>query len=111
MTLHIVVPDDFPSVFSGTPAEARLRRLGDVVVHTARGADQEDELARRVAGADVVLTLRAHAHLTDAVLASAPALRLIAVWGSGVDNVDLAACRARGITVPNTPGVNAHAVA
>ena len=45
------------------------------------------------------------------VLAACPKLRLISIWGTGTDNVDLAACRTRGVAVTNTPGVNAHAVA
>ena len=31
-------------------------------------------------------------------------LRLIANFGAGTDNIDLAAARARGIAVTNTPG-------
>jgi glyoxylate reductase len=34
-----------------------------------------------------------------------PALRLIANFGVGYDRIDVAACRARGIAVTNTPGV------
>jgi glyoxylate reductase len=41
-----------------------------------------------------------------AVLAQAgPNLRLIASFGTGVDHIDLATARQRGITVTNTPGV------
>jgi D-3-phosphoglycerate dehydrogenase len=111
MILRIVVPDDFPPALTGSAAEPRLRAIGDVAVHTARGADQEGELIRRIGDADVVVNIRAHARFTDRVLAGCPRLRLIAIWGTGTDNVDLAACRARGVAVTNTPGVNAHAVA
>jgi glyoxylate reductase len=41
----------------------------------------------------------------DAVLDLFPALRLVANFGVGYDAVDIAACRARGVTVANTPGV------
>jgi phosphoglycerate dehydrogenase-like enzyme len=102
MTLKIVVPDDFPPALTGSAAEPRLRALGDVTVHTERGADQAAELIRRI---------RAHTRFADGVLAGCPRLRLISIWGTGTDNVDLAACRARGVAVTNTPGVNAHAVA
>jgi D-3-phosphoglycerate dehydrogenase len=111
MGVKIVVPDDFPPALTGSAAEPRLRALGEVAVHTERGADREAELVRRVGDAEIVINIRAHARFTDGVLAACPRLRLISIWGTGTDNVDLAACRARGVAVTNTPGVNAHAVA
>lgn len=111
MSVEIVVPDDFPPVLTGTRAEADLRALGDVTVYTERGADQEAELIRRVGDAAIVVNIRAHARFTDHVLAACPRLSLISIMGTGTDNVDLAACRARGVTVTNTPGANARAVA
>jgi phosphoglycerate dehydrogenase-like enzyme len=111
MSLRIVVPDDFPPALTGSAAEPRLRAIGNVTVHTERGADQEPELIRRIGDAEVVINIRAHARFTEGVLAGCPRLRLISIWGTGTDNVDLAACRARGVAVTNTPGVNAHAVA
>jgi D-3-phosphoglycerate dehydrogenase len=109
--VRIVVPDDFPAVLTGTPAAEQLRSLGDVSVFTERGADQEGELVRRIADATVVVNIRAHARFSVRVLSACPRLRMISVWGSGTDHVDLTACRARGVTVANTPGVNANAVA
>lgn len=44
-------------------------------------------------------------------LALLPDLRLVANYGVGYDNVDVAACRERGIAVTNTPGVLDAAVA
>ena len=111
MAAKIIVPDDFPTVFTGTTAERRLWALGDVTVFTERGANDETELIRRVGDADIVLSLRAYSRFTDAVLAACPRLRLISIWGTGTNNVDDAACRARHVTVTNTPGTNAHAVA
>jgi D-3-phosphoglycerate dehydrogenase len=110
-TSRIVVPDDFPPAITGTAAERQLHALGDVVVYTERGADRESELIRRIGDADVVVNIRAHARISAAVLAACDRLRLISVWGTGTDHIDLDACHARGVTVANTPGVNAHAVA
>lgn len=107
----IVVPDDFPSVFAGTEAHERLKALGEVRVFTERGADQEAELIRRIGRAEAAINIRAHAKFTDAVFGACPTLKLISVWGTGVDNIDLAAAGSHGVTVTNTPGVNAHAVA
>jgi D-3-phosphoglycerate dehydrogenase / 2-oxoglutarate reductase len=109
--MKIVVPDDFPRILSGTTAEPQLRALGDVQIYTERGANEEAELIRRVGDADVVLSLRAYSHFTASVLYSCPSLRMISIWGTGTDNVDLEACRERGVSVTNTPGVNADSVA
>ena len=109
--VKIVVPDDFPPAFTGSVAEAPARKIGQVRVFTEPGAEKEATLIERVGDADVVVNIRAHARFSDRVLAACPGLRLISIWGAGTDNVDLTACRARGVTVTNTPGVNAHALA
>jgi glyoxylate reductase len=64
-----------------------------------------DELLRRVAGCDGVLTL-----LTDKVDdgfldAAGPGLRVVSNYAVGFDNIDVAACAKRGVAVGNTPGV------
>jgi len=109
--VRIVVPDDFPSVFKGTDAHKRAAALGEVALFSERGADQEDELVRRIGRAQVAINIRAHAKFTDPVFRACPALKLISVWGTGVDNIDLHAAGWNGVTVCNTPGTNANAVA
>jgi phosphoglycerate dehydrogenase-like enzyme len=111
MSMKIVVPDDFPVVLTGSPAERQLRTLGIVTVYTERGAEQEPELVRRIADAEIVVSLRAYTRFSEIALTACPSVQMISIWGTGTDNVDLAACRRRGITVAHTPGVNAHAVA
>ncbi|HWE26064.1 MAG TPA: D-glycerate dehydrogenase [Myxococcales bacterium] len=60
------------------------------------------ELLKRAAQADGLVTL-----LTEKVdgelLAHAPALKVVANHAVGVDNIDVAACTARGVWVTNTP--------
>ncbi|MBI2204012.1 MAG: hypothetical protein HYU41_09195 [Candidatus Rokubacteria bacterium] len=107
----IAVPDDFPSVFEGSAAHDRAKKLGDVAVVTQRGADEEAELIRRIGGARVAINIRAHARFTDGVMAGCRNLKMISIWGTGTDNIDLDAAGRRGLTVCNTPGVNAFAVA
>jgi phosphoglycerate dehydrogenase-like enzyme len=111
MNMKIVVPDDFPVVLTGSPAERRLRALGDVTIYNERGAEQETVLMRRIGAADIVVSLRAYTRFSESALTACPSVKMISIWGTGTDNVDLAACRRRGITVGHTPGVNAHAVA
>jgi len=107
----IVVPDDFPSIFKGTAAEKRCARLGKTRVYSERGADDEAELTRRLAGARAAINIRAHARFTDRVFAASPELKMVSIWGTGTDNIDLDSAVRRGVTVSNTPGVNANAVA
>jgi len=49
--------------------------------------------------------------VTAEVVAAAPKLKIVVRAGAGYDNVDLAACSAKGIVVMNTPGQNSNAVA
>lgn len=49
--------------------------------------------------------------ITAAVIARAPKLRLIQKIGVGVNTIDLAAAKQRGIAVCNMPGTNSRAVA
>ena len=107
----IAVPDDFPSVFENSAAHEKCKTLGEIRLFTERGADQEAELIKRIGKAGVAVNIRAHAHFSDAVFAGCPSLKMVSVWGTGVDNFDLAAAGRRGVTICNTPGVNAFAVA
>src|SRR5262249_39582867 len=107
----VVVPDDFPSVFDKTPAHERCRKIGETRVFTARGADEENELIKRIDSARVAINIRAHARFTDRVMESCKKLEMISIWGTGTDNIALDAAGRHGITVCNTPGINAFAVA
>ena len=107
----IVVPDDFPSVFDKTPAHERCKKLGETRVFVERGADEEAELIRRIGNARYAINIRAHARFTDGVMAGCRKLEMISIWGTGTDNIDLDAAGRHGVTVCNTPGVNAFAVA
>ena len=49
--------------------------------------------------------------VTADVLAAAPNLKIVVRAGAGYDNVDLAAAKAQGVVVMNTPGQNSNAVA
>ena len=107
----IAVPDDFPSVFEGSAAHERSKKIGETHVVTARGADDEAELIKRIGRARVAINIRAHARFSDGVFAACRELKMVSVWGTGTDNIDLEAAGRRGVTVCNTPGVNAFAVA
>ncbi|MCW2954361.1 MAG: serA [Conexibacter sp.] len=68
-----------------------------------------EQLRRLVAGADGWIA--GVEPIDRATIAAAPRLRVIARYGVGVDNVDLAAAAEHGVVVTNTPGANAGAVA
>ena len=59
----------------------------------------EDELAARLAEADIVIVNKTK--LDARALAAAPRLKMVAVAATGTDNIDLAACAKRGVTVSN----------
>ncbi|GAW12167.1 hypothetical protein ANO14919_015280 [Xylariales sp. No.14919] len=69
-----------------------------------------DQLAERIQDADIVITTILP--LTAEVLSveATPHLKMVSIIASGTDCVDLAACRARGIVVGNTPHCNVTTV-
>ena len=69
----------------------------------------EAELIALIGDVDVIVA--GDDPLTAAVFDHAPRLRLVARWGVGMDNVDVAAAAARGIRVVNTPGAFGDEVA
>ncbi|MDO8485126.1 MAG: D-glycerate dehydrogenase [Candidatus Limnocylindrales bacterium] len=64
-----------------------------------------DELLRRVAGCDGILTLLTDRVDDELLDAAGPRLRVVSNYAVGFDNIDVAACARRGIAVGNTPGV------
>jgi|TARA_Y200000002_G_scaffold51663_1_gene37411 glyoxylate reductase len=63
------------------------------------------ELCAAVQSADVLVPTVTDRIDADVIAAAGDQLKLIASFGTGVDHIDLAAAKARGITVTNTPGV------
>jgi glyoxylate reductase len=64
-----------------------------------------DELLRRVAGCDGILTLLTDRVDDELLDAAGPGLRVVSNYAVGFDNVDVPACARRGVAVGNTPGV------
>ena len=56
------------------------------------------------------LVVRTYTRVNDAVLAKAPKLKVVGRGGVGLENIDVAACRRRGVEVVFTPDANTIAV-
>jgi glyoxylate reductase len=93
-------------------AEVTLRQAGltaDILdTDSPPPRDQVVERARGCAGLITMLSDRIDGSFLDAV---GPSLHVVANYAVGFDNVDLDACRQRGIRVTNTPGVLTEATA
>lgn len=74
-----------------------------------RCAADEPGFYELLAQADA-LVIRTYTRVDAALLARAPRLKVVGRAGVGLDNVDLAACAARGVVVVNTPEANTSAV-
>ena len=85
--------------------EARMRELFDVRLKEGDTAMDAAALAHAAGTATVLVPTVTDTIDAGVIAAAGPNLRLIANFGVGVDHIDLAAARARGIVVTNTPGV------
>lgn len=96
----VIVTRKLPDV-----VETRMRELFDARLNVDDVPMSQAQLVEAVQAADVLVPTVTD-RIDRSVLAQAgPRLKLIANFGTGVDNVDLATARNRGITVTNTPGV------
>ncbi|MDR2154327.1 MAG: 3-phosphoglycerate dehydrogenase, partial [Burkholderiaceae bacterium] len=68
------------------------------------------ELFEHLADARAIV-VRNQTLVNNELLAAAPKLRVVARMGVGLDNIDLVACKARGIEVCPSIGANALSVA
>jgi D-3-phosphoglycerate dehydrogenase len=106
----VVIPDDDPAVVSISRSYSRLTENLTTRAFVA-GPKSIDDLVERIRDADFVINVRARTPFSREVLERCPKLKLISIWGTGTDNIDLAAARELGIRITNTPGVSAIAVA
>src|SRR5437762_11701486 len=85
--------------------ETRMRELFDARLNLDDKPMSHADLAEAAKVADVLVPTVTD-HIDRAVLSqSGDRLKLIANFGNGVDNIDVATAVQRGITVTNTPGV------
>jgi D-3-phosphoglycerate dehydrogenase len=108
ITVH--VPDDAPPVLRSSAVWPELAARAELAYHdTLPGS--EERLIERIRDAEIVLNIRSSQKFTERVFAACQQLRLVSVWGTGTDHIDLAAAVRHGITVTNTPGVSAISIA
>lgn len=101
--LELLTDERLNSVKTITEFGIRAEQAGADSLEPAAG------LLAAVADANIVIT-----HVSpvpSAVIEAAPALKFVCVLRSGVENVALSACKAKGVGVINADGRNADAVA
>jgi phosphoglycerate dehydrogenase-like enzyme len=97
--------------FDGSEAlRARVAALSGEGIEVALCPESDDAQFARLLG-DVEVIWHVLKPVTARTVGAASRLRLVQKIGSGVNTIDLEACRARGIAVCNLPGTNSRAVA
>ncbi len=96
---------DTDSLGMDTPLDV-LSRFGEVEKYTATS---DDEICERVSDAEVIIINKVK--ITERVFAAAPLLRLVCVFATGYDNIDISAARKHGVAVCNVPGYSTDSVA
>ncbi len=95
-------------------SDATLARAGrdyDAIVNHQDGLHSADEIVAMSARVDAILACHTELFNADVVGRLGPRVRIVANHSVGVDHCDLAALRARGIVVTNTPDVLSAATA
>ena len=100
---YVTVGADLDLAYLSTIAETRG---GECRVYAT---STEDEVKDRIRDADVIVINKIR--ISEEILVYANALRLICITATGFDNVDVEACRQRGIGVCNVTGYSTDSVA
>jgi glyoxylate reductase len=87
------------------PVETRLRELFDTELNLTDEPMGQDALLDALQRAEVLVPTITDRIDSRLLSRAGEGLKLIANFGAGVDNIDVATANARGITVTNTPGV------
>ena len=98
--LNVVVTRRLPPA-----VETRMKELFDVELRDPDTRMTRDELASAMQRCDVLVPTLTDAIDTAMLAQAGTRLKLIANYGAGVDHIDVASARQRGILVSNTPGV------
>ncbi|GBE44853.1 MAG TPA: D-glycerate dehydrogenase [Rhizobiales bacterium] len=85
--------------------ETRMRELFDAQLNISDEPMSRDQLIEAMSKADVLVPTVTDRIDAGVLSQAGEQLKLIANFGTGVDNVDLDTARNRGIIVTNTPGV------
>ena len=91
-------------------ALSRLEAQCDVDLYSNESVIPRSELLRRVAGKRALICLLTD-RIDDEVLAVGSDLQIVANVAVGFNNIDVAACRRRGVIATNTPDVLTNACA
>ena len=98
--LSVVVTRRLPE-----PVETRLSELFDVTLRDSDAPMTRSQLAEAMKSTDILVPTLSD-KIDNALISQAgERLKLIANYGAGVDHIDVATARQRGILVSNTPGV------
>jgi glyoxylate reductase len=90
---------------------SRLESACDVDLYVGNAAISRDELLQRVKGVDVLVCLLTETIDAAVLDAAGPQLKIVANVAVGYNNIDVEACRARGVIATNTPDVLTNACA
>ena len=85
--------------------EKRMAELFDARFNADDTPLTRDALVAAMADCDVLVPTVTDTIDASIIAAAPPRLKLIASYGAGVNHIDLAAAKAKGIMVTNTPGV------